>query len=182
MIPVDNYQIFDPTKNHVAIPNEPGNYIVCLKPECSLPGNEIPEYKTINILGLTANVVYTGISKDSLYNRIYKIHLTGNNAGKSTLRKSLGSLMNLPFTHRDKNPNPIKSPKTKFKDEDESKLTLWMKENLFFLFVATPNCETEEEELINTFNPPLNLDKNKNTVNAAFRAHLSVLRNRPITQ
>lgn len=182
MIAIEKYQIFDPAKGNVEIPDVSGNYVVCLKPDCLLPGNDVPVYKTISIFGLTAKVIYTGISKDSLYKRIYKVHLTGNNAGKSTLRKSLGSLMNLPFIARDKNPNPNRSLKTKFKDGDEIMLTQWMKRNLFFLYVPNTNFENEESELITIFNPPLNLEKNKNVVNSEYRARLSALRTRPIIE
>ena len=44
-----------------------------------------------------------GISTVSIRKRDYQQHFIGNNAGKSTLRKSLGSLMGFPKIPRDKN-------------------------------------------------------------------------------
>ena len=105
-----------------------------------------------------------------------------NNAGKSTLRKSLGSLWGYPFIYRDKNPNPSKTPKTKFRDEDEKAITQWMKKNLLVLFVANSYFETEEDELIEAFNPPLNLDKNRNVINMSYRMQIKRLRNRPVEE
>ena len=126
---------------------------------------------------LTRNLLYTGVTKDSLYRRVFKIHLTGNNAGRSTLRKSLGCLWGYTFVARDKKPN---STKTKFADMDETSITVWMRKNLLVLFVPNSNFEADEQELIDTFNPPLNLDKNHNTVNLNYRQQLKVLRTRKI--
>ena len=103
----------------------------------------------------------------------YKQHFTGNNAGSSRLRKSLGSLFEYPKIARDKDPN---TGNTKFNEIDEKQLSEWMKSNLVLFFLSNMNPYKLEDELIKKFNPPLNLSKNKNTVNLEFRKKLSELR------
>lgn len=178
---IDNYKMFDPMKPDRGVPLEkPGNYIFLLRPDVMLPTNMIaeqPEFTTLTYEGTEYRVLYTGVTKDSLCKRVFKIHLTGNNAGKSTLRKSLGCLWGYTFVARDKKPD---SKKTKFVDKDEMSITAWMRKNLLVLFVPNSNFEADEQELIDTFNPPLNLDKNHNIVNLNYRQKLKVLRSRKI--
>lgn len=167
----DNFTLFDPGKNSSNdIPDNPGNYIVCLKKGSKLPDIGIDcEMKTYQKL----NVIYTGIAGKSLRKRDYRQHFTGNNAGSSTLRKSLGSLFCYPKIARDKNPS---NGKTKFKENDEIKLSEWMKSNLVLYFKSNLNPDKLEDELIKELNPPLNLSKNKNLTNQLFRNRLSELR------
>ena len=63
---------------------------------------------------------------------------------------------------------------------DEASITEWMNKNLLVLFVENLNYEKDEQELIDKFNPPLNLDKNKNIINSNYRQQLSRLRTRKI--
>lgn len=174
---IETYKLFDPTNMAKGLPVETcGNYIFLLRPEVMLPTDMIaeqPEFKTLTYDGTEYRVLYTGVTKDSLYKRVFKIHLTGNNAGKSTLRKSLGCLWGYKFVPRDKKPD---STKTKFADNDEQAITTWMRKNLLVLFAQNGNFEADEQELIDTFNPPLNLDKNHNAVNSDYRQQLSTLR------
>jgi hypothetical protein len=178
---IESYKLFDPTNMVKGLPVEaPGNYIFLLRPDVVLPTDMIaeqPAFTTLTYDGTAYRVLYTGVTKDSLYRRVFKIHLTGNNAGRSTLRKSLGCLWGYTFVARDKKPN---STKTKFADMDETSITVWMRKNLLVLFVPNSNFEADEQELIDTFNPPLNLDKNHNTVNLNYRQQLKVLRTRKI--
>jgi len=178
---IDSYKLFDPSNIGKGLPLEaPGNYIFLLRPDVMLPTEMIkeqPVFTTLNYEGTEYRVLYTGVTKDSLYTRVFKIHLTGNNAGKSTLRKSLGCLWGYTFVARDKTPN---SKKTKFTDKDEMSITTWMRNSLLVLFVPNSNFEADEQELIDAFNPPLNLDKNHNVVNLNYRQQLKVLRTRKI--
>ena len=178
---IESYKLFDPANLTSGVPVEaPGNYIFLLRPDVMLPTDTIkeqPEFTTLKYCGTEYRVLYTGVTKDSLYKRVFKIHLTGNNAGKSTLRKSLGCLWGYAFVPRDKKPD---STKTKFAEGDEANITAWMKENLLVLYVANLNYEADEQELINTFNPPLNLQHNRNSVNYSYREQLSRLRARKI--
>lgn len=157
------------SSNIERIPDSSGNYIICLQKGKILPKIDLEaSYKTFKGF----EVVYTGIASKSLKKRDYKQHFNGN-AGSSTLRKSLGSLFGYTKIKRDKNPH---SKKTKFDAEDEAKLSQWMQTNLVLFYTenSAPNCL--EDELIEKYNPPLNLAKNKNEINQEFRALLSTLR------
>lgn len=181
---IESYKMFDPTNLERGLPPEnPGNYIFLLRSGVKLPEGMIktqPSFTTLNFEGTDYEVLYTGVTSKTLYERVFKTHLFGNNAGKSTLRKSIGSLFGYPFICRDKNPNPSRTPKTKFKEEDERELTQWMKKNLLVLVTPNANYDEDETELIEAFNPPLNLDKNSNIVNFEYRMKIKKLRNRPI--
>ena len=181
-----DYKMFDPTHMEKGLPPEtPGNYIFLLRPDVNLPEDVInfqPTFTTLSYNDNEYRVLYTGVTeKDTLYERIFKTHF-GDNAGRSTLRKSLGCLWEYPFIYRDKNPNPNRTPKTKYLDKDEQAITKWMKKNLLVLFVQNYNCETEETDLIATYNPPLNLNKNKNVINREYRSMIKQLRTRPVEE
>ena len=57
-----------------------------------------------------------------------------------------------------------------------------MKKNLLVLVVPNANYEDDEPELIETFNPPLNLDKNYNVINISYRMKIKKLRNRGVEE
>lgn len=164
---------FDPIEdNESKIDNCCGNYIICKRPEVNLPHFFTSiDFKKFNNL----EVIYTGIAGKSLKTRDFKQHFKGNNAGRSTLRKSLGVLFDYKLIPRDRDPN---TGKTKFCPEDESELSEWMKNNLIMFFLPNSDYDKLEKTLIEYFNPPLNLSKNKNPINIEFRKKLSELRNR----
>ena len=167
------FTLFDPSKHSSNdIPDNPGNYIVCLR-----RGSKLPDIGTDYVMKAfqKLNVIYTGIAGKSLRKRDYRQHFTGNNAGSSTLRKSLGSLFGYPKIARDKDPS---NGKTKFKERDEIQLSEWMQSNLMLYFKSNLNPDSFENELIEELNPPLNLSKNKNIVNREFRSKLSELRSK----
>jgi len=167
----ETFSLFDPIKNtSEQIPDNPGNYIVCLRKDSNLPDVGI-EFEMKPYQGF--KVIYTGIAGTSLRKRDYRQHFTGNNAGSSTLRKSFGSLFGYPKIARDKNAS---NGKTKFNISDEIKLSEWMMKNLLLYFKINSNPDELENELITTLNPPLNLSKNKNLINKEFRNRLSELR------
>lgn len=162
---------FDPqVDNETKVDNSAGNYILCLRKNSKLPAVSTVPTLT-NFEGL--NIIYTGIASGSLRTRDYRQHFKGNNAGRSTLRKSLGVLFGYKQIPRDKSPN---NGKTKFNAKDEQKLTEWMHSNLIMFFLPTSNFNYIEIKLINLFNPPLNLKGNHNSINAEFRQFLSSLR------
>ncbi len=162
---------FDPKVDiQTKIDDSPGNYIICLKNNSFFDKLAIdPEFTQFENL----NVIYTGIAGTSLRKRDFKQHFTGNNAGSSTLRKSLGCLFGYKLVPRDKDPN---TGKTKFNEIDEEKLTKWMLSNLVMYFLPTHNYYKIEFQLIAHFNPPLNLMGNNNSINTDFRKKLSRLR------
>lgn len=166
---------FEPSiYNEKMIDNSPGNYILCLKKKSKLPVFSIKP-KLLNFQEL--QVIYTGIASRSLKTRDFKQHFKSDNAGSSTLRKSLGVLFGYKQVPRDKDPN---TGKTKFSQTDEQELSQWMKNNLIMFFFPTLNFNYLEIELINHFNPPLNLKDNNNAVNSEFRKLLSDLRAKKI--
>ncbi len=69
--------------------------------------------------------------------------------------------------------------KTKFNDDDEAQLSLWMAANLLLFFKPSTQHENPkvlERELIEKINPPLNIKDNPNDVNNGYRRYLSDLR------
>lgn len=89
--------------------------------------------------------MYVGESENGLRKRIYKNHF-GDNAGFSTLRKSLGCLMGLEQIPRDS--NSIQNGKTKFDEFDKKEFTKWIKDKLLVFYYTNNDCENVEEELI----------------------------------
>lgn len=172
---LDSFKInrFDPTTDsETIIANSSGNYILCLRKNSKLPTVLMKPIFT-NFEGL--QVIYTGIAGSSLRTRDFRQHFKGNNAGRSTLRKSLGVLFGYKQISRDNDPN---TGKTKFDNVDEIILSEWMCNNLIMFFLPTLDFDRIEIELINRFNPPLNLKSNLNMINSDFRRLLSGLRTR----
>jgi hypothetical protein len=163
--------VFDPQcEESNKVHDSPGNYIMCLKKDSELPKLKIqPALKEFNGL----KVIYTGIASKSLRKRDYRQHFRGNNAGGSTLRKSLGVLLGYPLIPRDKDPL---TGKTKFAEADEAKLTEWMCKNLVMYFLPSSSYLETEMELIRHFDPPLNLKNSLYGKNTSFREMLSLLR------
>lgn len=173
-----NFKIFDPmTMDSNMLPNVAGNYVFLLRKGSQLPQVDInPQIPEVTLDGNTYQAIYTGIASESLRQRVYRIHFIGNDASHSTLRKSIGSLFGYDLIPRKEGDSKHK----KFKLADEEKLTEWMKNNLLLAFVENADPKLMEDKLIIELNPPLNLEKNHNKVNAEFRALLSKLRCRPV--
>ena len=167
---LNDFMSFDPGKDDPGqIPKLPGNYFVLIRDVDALPnrGHEV-SCKLFNGI----NVIYTGRSKN-LYDRIWKNHL-GNVSGNSTLRQSLGCLFDYEQFPRDL--NQPDNDHIRFSKENETKLTVWMKENLIFYYLPYQDFMTLESALVRFFNPPLNLEGNLGVENARFRAFVQVLR------
>ena len=173
-----NFKIFDPmTMDSNMLPNVAGNYVFLLRKGSQLPQVDInPQIQELTLDGNTYQAIYTGIASKSLRRRDYRAHFIGNDASRSTLRKSIGSLFGYDLIPRKEGDLKYK----KFKPADEEKLTEWMMSNLLLAFVENADPESMEDKLIAELNPPLNLEKNHNKVNAEFRALLSKLRYRPV--
>lgn len=173
-----NIKLFDPmTMDSGMLPNVAGNYVFILRKGSQLPKVDIePKIPEVTLDGNTYQAIYTGIASKSLRNRDYRNHFVDNDASCSTLRKSIGSLFGYDLIPRKEGDLKHK----KFKPADEEKLTEWMMSNLLLAFVENAAPKSLEEKLIAKLNPPLNLEKNHNKVNAEFRALLSKLRCRPV--
>lgn len=175
----NHFKLFNPqSDNKEKLPDMPGNYIIVLRKDCQLPPIGItPTYKQWEYEGQQYEIVYTGISCGSLQQRDYTQHFTGNNSGRSTLRKSLGSMMGFAKIPRDK--NKPQNGKTKFNPQDEETLSVWMKENLLLFYksgISKEEIEKNETDYIRHYNPPLNIMGNYNEENRFFREKLSELR------
>jgi hypothetical protein len=163
---------FDPSvHNQSNLPSCCGNYIICLKKKATLPTVVVVSPAFREFAGL--KVIYTGIASRSLRSRDYKQHFTGNNAGRSTLRKSLGVLFGYKQVPRDRDPL---TGKTKFFEKDEEQLSKWMQSHLVMYFLPATDFLTNERKLIAHFNPPLNLQGNHGLRNLEYRRLLSKLR------
>ncbi len=175
---LSKFHIFDPmSMNSVELPNEAGNYLFLLREGSKLPELEITPYiPEVELDGKNYQVTYTGIASCNIRQRDYCQHFVGNDASHSTLRKSLGCLFGYEFVPRKEGDTKHK----KFCIEDEIKLSAWMTNNLLLAYIKNDNPKPLEDELIDGLNPPLNLSKNHNQVNADYRRLLSELRNRPI--
>ena len=173
-----NFKLFDPmTMDSNTLPNVAGNYVFLLRKGSQLPKVDIePKIPEVTLDGNTYQAIYTGIARKCLRNRDYRNHFVDNDASRSTLRKSIGSLFGYDLIPRKEGDLKYK----KFKPADEEKLTEWMMSNLLLAFVENADPESMEDKLIAELNPPLNLEKNHNKVNAEFRALLSKLRCRPV--
>ena len=168
---LNDFILFDPLVNDGKdLPLSPGNYIVTIRDIRELPTKNC---EVVTPVFRGHNLIYTGITGDTLRNRIWNQHL-GDNAGRSTLRLTLGCLKGYKPIPRDKN-NP-NNGMVRFCHEDEKALQVWMKKNLLFYYFKNNNPKAIEEDLIEEFNPPLNLMKNYNPVNREYRRIVSDLR------
>lgn len=163
--------VFDPAVDErTTLPDAPATYIACLRPGIDLPKtNGEPVYTDLN----GHRVLYIGTAKKSLRRREYVEHFEAD-AGRSTLRKSLGVLFGYNMIPRDR--KFAGSRKTKFNPDSEQQLSTWMKQSLVLFWAAAGTPTEMEKALIVKFDPPLNLDRNRNTVNWFFRERLKTLR------
>ena len=70
-----------------------------------------------------------------------------------------------------------KSGKTSFSEYDEVQLSEWLRKNTLCYYMPNYNYDKIEQELINKFSPPINLEKTGHlTTNIEFRYKLKQLR------
>jgi hypothetical protein len=164
MIPIENLatNLFLPNHDDPnTLPHAKGLYLITVNDLHNLP--EPMRGLQYHYL-LNRPIIYVGISNHSLRTRDYKIHFNGN-ARRSTLRKSLGSLMHLEPAKKDSN-------KYKFIISAEVYLSEWMKNHLFLHYHVTDQPGEIEKQLIAELNPPLNIKDNHNAINLEFRKRL----------
>ena len=163
---------FDPkSQDYSRISDQRGVYIIALREGCDIPKTQNqPSYELYEGL----RVLYVGETNEGLNARINKKHFNGT-AGRSTLRKSLGCLFGYKLVPRSKN-NPDDG-KTTFEPCDEMKLSQWMRDNLIVYYaVVLDDIDSAENELINSYSPPLNIQKVPFDNNRNFRDELKALR------
>jgi predicted GIY-YIG superfamily endonuclease len=154
------------------VPNSPGNYIWLLKDGCNLPQPKSmpnPIFNRIKVGDKELRAFYTGIG-DNLSQR-FRTHLNGRIA-RSTLRKSIAALMELPFE------SYLSGTKKKHRlsDEDEKKVSSWLRSNCILMYKGNKDCESMEQDLINELDPPLNIKGNPHHNNSSYVNLLSQLR------
>ena len=177
----ENFKTYNPRKDSKdLLPNKAGNYVVLLKKETPFPmeGVEnVPVIHDMELGGETYQLIYTG-STSVLQRRIGVNHFgDATDAGRSTLRLSLGCLMGFTKIFRERTEEHMK-----FKGSDEQRLTEWMHEHLLILYYENSNYKTDERSMIFALNPPLNINRNRWKENAEFRSELSYLRKSKETQ
>ena len=111
-------------------------------------------------------ILYIGTTNNLRARLKDHLQLTAQN---STLRKSLGTLLELDRHH-------LTRRTYQFTSDHEAQLSAWIYENLYFLYLPTEDIDGEELQLLAAYNPPMNLRIRDNPVNAEFRAYLTELR------
>ena len=163
-----DFIVFNPQLgSKLELPQGSGNFLICMRQGSLFPKTSLEPtfciYKELRVL-------YTGMSSN-IRKRNYDQHFNGD-AGKSSLRKSIGSLIGYKQIIRDKNkPN---NGKTKFNEQDELELSQWMKTNLLLFYIENDEYKEEKQNYIDTYDPPLNLIKNEKSDNLEFRKSLSL--------
>ena len=134
--------LFDPLiDDSIKLPDEPGNYIVCLRAVSKLPTTK---FSYVSQLHNDKEVIYVGIAGKSLRKRDFRQHFNGN-AESSTFRKSIASLFSFKKIPSSKNKD---NGKAKFSKVDEAKLSQWMKKNFLLYFI-----ENNQPEFVNIIHP-----------------------------
>lgn len=144
------------------LPDKKGFCIICIKDKNNLPERMIDlEYNVYRDYPVLYIGTTTSLKKRRLFNG------TGRN---STLRKSLGSILELEREY-------YRDGKYKFVKKDEEHLSKWINDNLIMFYSTNVESLVDiESYLINKYNPPLNLRKNYNDKNILFREYLTDLR------
>lgn len=124
--------------------------------------------------------LYVGKAEDSLVTRDLKSHFGTGKTGRSTVRRSIGSLLadQLDLVAQPRNPDkPGSFASFAFEPAGDERLTEWMLDHLR-LATWTPTDEVRldplETRVLQHLGPPLNLDK----VNTAWKTMVSDARRR----
>lgn len=166
-----NFQLFDPCYGDSAsLPNKSCVYLVVLRAGCTMPyyNNVVPKFSTYEFSGEKLKVLFVGKSKKSLRSNDYNKMFTAGTFRSSTLRKSIGLLLGYSLSLSNGRNQEY------FDKGDENRISEWMNDNLWLLHCADiENIDAVEKELVETYNPPLNITGNKNETNKDFRENLS---------
>lgn len=112
-----------PFNEHLDFPTCPGIYSFILK-----------ENSNLKEFGVSGQILYVGIAKDSLKKRDLGSHFNNMGTGRSTLRRSLGAILkkDLGLTAFSRNGKKSKREITNytFHDTGDAALTEWMLQNL----------------------------------------------------
>ena len=107
------------------------------------------------IAAASSSVLYFGMTESSLKVRN---HFTHEHSGFSTLRRSLGALLQLHAMPRAPGPSKTNVTNFRFSSASEERLTRWIKEHLAYGFaLLDQDIPGIERALIAELQPPLNL-------------------------
>ena len=152
------YKFVDFEKDEIAMST--GVYIWILKDKAELPSIEgfSPQFSLVEIDEHKYRVLYVGqAKKESLYDRVVKIHLKGN-PRHSTLCWSFAAIMGMPYTIPDDSKG-----KPNLDNVHCQQIGRWLKENCHLLYKVIKNSnsiDNEEVKQILAFTPPINLNHN----------------------
>ena len=135
------------------IPHAPGLYVIRIKDT-----NELPiEFNEI-LHDRNHNIIYIGIAKTSLRNRLWNQELHAK--GHGTFFRSLGAMLGY-FPEKGSLNNYKNKSNYTFSESDKNKIIQWIEKNLYINFtVLSDNLNKIETDLIETHLPLINIDKN----------------------
>ena len=136
------------------IPNKPGFYVIRINDI-----NVLPEVFSKALEQRKHNILYIGISKDNIQDRLWnqELHLKK----PATFFRSMGAILGY---RPPKNTLSSKSYNYKFSQKDTDNIIQWMKENLLVNYIACDYNEKIlkciEKELIKQYKPIINIQNN----------------------
>lgn len=114
-------------------------------------------------------IIYIGKTESSQEKRDAKTHFATGKTGSSTVRKSIGSILNSqmklnPISRNETDYEARRFSHFKFDESSEKIITNWMENNLALSFFEYPESKESiyqlETEIIKELKPILNIDKN----------------------
>ncbi|MBP5765209.1 MAG: hypothetical protein J6W47_08830 [Bacteroidales bacterium] len=162
-----------------AFPDQPGTFVLLLKPHCTLPHHRRIEHRPVlhsmQIGGEGYEVLFIR-ETESLHESIVHCLINGM-VHKCDVRKSLGFMLGFRTIGRK---NIKGETEAGFTAANEYEITDWLKKNTCLVFWMGVDHE-KTLNLIRTYDPPLNYEREiKSKDNAGFLADLHSLRTRPI--
>ena len=146
-----------PVSAHIDYSKFPGVYAFILN-----------DHSTLKEFGRPNGILYVGIAKDSLADRDLGNHFNRNSTGRSTLRRSIGSILKVDFDlkvfSRNGTNNKREILNYVFNIEGDINLTDWMKSSLVVGYWEDKNkiqytqLRELEEQVIKFLKPTLDLD------------------------
>lgn len=177
---LDKFVLYDPMEANgtSSIPDRKGCYLIVLRANAAFVECKkiaiAPKLTSIDVSGTSFSVVYVGETK-SLRDE-YENNFLGKVGNNSSFWKSIGCLMG--YTLYQGDTSSAIGAFSKFSVSAEKGIKKWITGNLLFLYCADEENLCTEQEMINAYNPPLNLLNNSNKVNSQYRKKLSELRNK----